>query len=140
MMMNRKVRLFTMLAALLVTSFLALDQSAQARVGGGGSIGSRGSRSYSRPVAPPSQMSPSRQPSLQPRGFFGNFGGSFLGSLAGGMLGGMLFRSLGFGGYGGGIGGGGIGLFEILLLAGIAYMIYRFVKRSRATDDGGYGQ
>jgi predicted lipid-binding transport protein (Tim44 family) len=46
------------------------------------------------------------------------------------MLGGMLFRSLGFGGMGGGF-GGGIGLFEILLMAGIAYGIYVFVKRRR---------
>jgi len=151
--MIRNIRLLTMLAALLVTTFLVVAHNAEARVGGGGSMGSRGSRSYSRPVAPPSQMAPSRpstpyQPSpsapyQQPsRGLFGGgFGGSFLGSMAGGMLGGMLFRSMGFGGgYGGGYGGGGgIGIFEILLLAGIGYLIYRFVKRSRA-DEGSYGQ
>jgi len=148
--MKRNIRLLTMLAALLVTTFLVVEQNAQARVGGGGSMGSRGSRSYSRPMAPPSQMAPSRpyapsQPSpatpyQQPsRGLFGGgFGGSFLGSMAGGMLGGMLFRSMGFGGgYGGG--GGGVGLFEILLLAGIGYLIYRFVKKNRA-DEGSYGQ
>jgi predicted lipid-binding transport protein (Tim44 family) len=157
MMMIRNIRLLAMLAALLVTTFLAVEQNAQARVGGGGSMGSRGTRSYSRPVAPPSQMSPSRpyapsQPSpltspyQQPsRGLFGGgFGGSFLGSMAGGMLGGMLFRSMGFGGgYGGGMGGSGIGLFEILLLAGIGYMIYRFVKKNRADEsgyNGGYNQ
>ncbi|GAC1468215.1 MAG: hypothetical protein PVSMB11_03820 [Desulfuromonadaceae bacterium] len=53
------------------------------------------------------------------------------GGLVGGMLGGMLFRSLGFGGMGGGTGGGGIGLFEILLLAGIGYLIYRYIKKKR---------
>jgi predicted lipid-binding transport protein (Tim44 family) len=150
-MMSRNIRLLTMLAALLVTSVLAVEQNAQARVGGGGSMGSRGSRSYSQPVAPPSQMAPSRsytpsQPSpsapyQQPsRGLFGGgFGSSLLGGMAGGMLGGMLFRSLGFGGgYGGG--GGGIGIFEILLLAGIGYMIYRFVKKNRSNDGGGYGE
>ena len=149
--MSRNIRLLTMLAALLVTSVLAVEQNAQARVGGGGSMGSRGSRSYSRPVAPPSQMAPSRpyapaQPSpaapyQQPsRGLFGGgFGSSLLGGMAGGMLGGMLFRSLGFGGgYGGG--GGGIGFFEILLLAGIGYLIYRFVKKNRGNDGGGYGE
>jgi predicted lipid-binding transport protein (Tim44 family) len=154
--MNKNIRLLTILAALLVTTFLAVEQNAQARVGGGGSMGSRGTRSYSRPVAPPSQMAPSRpytpaQPSpaapyQQPsRGLFGGggFGSSLLGGLAGGMLGGMLFRSMGFGGGYGGGGGGGIGLFEILLLAGIGYLIYRFVKKNRANDDGyggGYGQ
>jgi predicted lipid-binding transport protein (Tim44 family) len=148
MTMKRNIRLLTMLAALLVTSFMVVEQNAQARIGGGGSMGSRGSRSYSRPVAPPSQTSPSRQyapsqpaspatPYQQPsRGMFGNFGSSLLGGMAGGMLGGMLFRSLGFGGgYGGG--GGGIGLFEILLLAGIGYMIYRFVKKKREDEAGG---
>ena len=147
--MNRNIRLLTMLAVLLVTSFLAIEKNAQARVGGGGSMGSRGSRSYSRPMAPPSQMAPSRQyapsqpspmtpPYQQPAGGFGR---SFLGGMAGGMLGGMLFRSLGFGGgYGGGYGGGGgIGIFEILLLAGIGYLIWRFVTKNRA-NDGGYDQ
>jgi len=32
------------------------------------------------------------------------------------------------------MGGGGIGIFEILLLAGIGYMIYRFIKNRRAAD------
>jgi predicted lipid-binding transport protein (Tim44 family) len=153
--MNRNVRLLTMLALLMATTFFAVAQNAQARVGGGGSMGSRGSRSYSRPVAPPSQMAPSRQyaptpsrPQAQPyqqpsRGLFGGgFGSSLLGGMAGGMLGGMLFRSLGFGGgvgggYGGG--GGGIGLFEILLLAGIGYLIYRFVKKNRE-NAGSYSE
>jgi predicted lipid-binding transport protein (Tim44 family) len=141
--MKRHIRLLTILAALLVTTFVVVEQNAQARVGGGGSFGSRGSRSYSRPVAPPSQTAPSRSyaprqpagaaPYQQPSRGLGGFGSSLLGGMAGGMLGGMLFRSLGFGGgYGGG--GGGIGLFEILLLAGIGYMIYRFVKKKRENE------
>jgi predicted lipid-binding transport protein (Tim44 family) len=52
------------------------------------------------------------------------------------MLGGMLFRSLGFGG-GAGMGGSGIGLFEILLLAGIGYFIFRMVKRRREAVETG---
>jgi len=52
------------------------------------------------------------------------------GGIAGGLLGGMLFRGLGLAG-GGGMGGGGIGLFEIILLAGIGYLIYRFIKKKR---------
>jgi len=91
--------------------------------------------SPSQPYAP--SQPGAQQPYQQPSRGFGGFGSSLLGGLAGGMLGGMLFRSLGFGGgYGG---GGGIGLFEILLLAGIGYMIYRFVKRNRASETG-YGQ
>jgi predicted lipid-binding transport protein (Tim44 family) len=146
--MKRELKFLTIIAALLVTTFVVVEPDAQARVGGGGSMGSRGSRSYSRPVAPPSQMAPSRQyapsqpspsPYGQPSRGFGGFGGSFLGSMAGGMLGGMLFRSLGFGGGYGGGGGGGIGLFEILLLAGIGYLIYRFVKKKRE-NEGSYSQ
>ena len=142
--MTRHIRILTVLAALLVTTFMVVEQNAEARAGGGRSMGSRGTRSYSQPVAPPSQA-PSRQyapsqpvgqtpPYQQPsRGMFGNFGSSLLGGMAGGMLGGMLFRSLGFGG-GYGAGGGGIGLFEILLLAGIGYLIYRFVKKKRENE------
>lgn len=52
----------------------------------------------------------------------------------------MLFRSLGFGGWGGA--GGGIGLFDIILIGGILYLIYRFIKRRRAENpayqDTGY--
>lgn len=55
---------------------------------------------------------------------------SMAGGLVGGMLGGMLFRSLGFGGMGGGM-GGGIGLFEIILIIGIGYLIYRYIKKKR---------
>jgi hypothetical protein len=54
------------------------------------------------------------------------------GGLAGGMLGSMLFSS--FAGAGGGYGhtgGGGIGMFEIILLAGIGYLIYRYVRHRR---------
>jgi len=58
-------------------------------------------------------------------------GGGILGGIAGGLLGGMLFRSLGMSGGLGGAGGGGIGLFEILLIGGIIYLIYRFIKNKR---------
>jgi predicted lipid-binding transport protein (Tim44 family) len=63
-----------------------------------------------------------------------------LGGIAGGMLGGMLFRSLGM--AGGGMGaGGGIGIFEIILLAGIGYLIYRFIKNRRtAASSAPYAQ
>ena len=45
----------------------------------------------------------------------------------------MLFRSLGFAGGFGGL-GGGFGLFDLLLLAGIAFMIYTIVKRRRREE------
>jgi predicted lipid-binding transport protein (Tim44 family) len=48
---------------------------------------------------------------------------------------------------GGGMGGSGFGLFEILLLAGLGYMLYRMIKKRRedvsyqsSYDQGGYQQ
>jgi predicted lipid-binding transport protein (Tim44 family) len=66
--------------------------------------------------------------------------GGIAGGMIGGMLGGMLFRGTGMAG---GMGGyGGPGLFDILLLAGIGYLIYRFVKKRREEQSvyGGYAQ
>jgi predicted lipid-binding transport protein (Tim44 family) len=133
------------LAVLLVTFFFmlgyVLELDSFARVGGGSSSGSRGSRSFSSPSRPspaPSQSygsqtrptPPAQQPFQQPAG--GGFFRGMLGGIAGGFLGSMLFSSLGWGGHGGGMGGGGgIGFFEIALLALILFLLYRFIKRRR---------
>lgn len=148
--MLRKIALLGCAALLLsVTAGLFIAAEAEARAGGGRSMGSRGTRSYSQPAAPstapspykaaPQQATPaSPSPFAQPQPAGGGFLRSMAGGLVGGMLGGMLFRSLGFGGGMGG-GGGGIGLFEILLLAGIGYLIYKFIKSKRqAAEQGGY--
>ncbi|MHB8090472.1 MAG: Tim44 domain-containing protein [Syntrophales bacterium] len=116
-----------------------LELDASARVGGGRSFGSRGSRSYSSPSPTPTspsqgsgQFNGAPAPSSSPFG-----GGGFLrgmaGGIAGGILGGMLFRGLGFGGGAGGL-GGGIGLFDIILIGAILYGIYWFIKRRRSQD------
>lgn len=153
-MTKRDFKFVTIFAAIMFITFIA---DAHARAGGGRSTGSRGSRSYSAPrpsyreqsqprqqVVPPpyQQAAPRPMPVQQPAG--GSFFRSMAGGIVGGMIGGMLFRSLGFGGgWGGGMGGSGIGLFEILLIAGIGYMIYRVVKSNSASygqsyDQGGY--
>lgn len=125
----------------------ALEIDAFARVGGGRSSGSRGSRTYSAPrttTPSPSQSSPSRQygqparpPMSQPMpqgGFLRSLGGGIIG----GMIGGMLFRSLGFAGGPGGA-GGGIGLLDIVLIGLILYGIYWFLKkRRREAESGAY--
>jgi predicted lipid-binding transport protein (Tim44 family) len=130
------IKWFTVLSIAAFLGVTVLELNALARAGGGGSSGSRGSRSLSAPSRSPSQPSPSRQqaapvpqqPSPQPGGgFLRGLGGGILG----GLLGGMLFSSLGFGGVGGGLGGSGIGLFEIILVAGIGFFIYKMVRRKR---------
>ncbi len=121
-----------------------LEVDAWARVGGGRSFGSRGSRSYSAPRSTPAPASPYSQgarqynpPSAPASSPFG--GGGFLRSMAGGlvgwMLGGMLFRSLGFAGGGMGGFGGGMGLMDIILIGALLYGIYWFIKRRRVTAD-----
>jgi predicted lipid-binding transport protein (Tim44 family) len=47
----------------------------------------------------------------------------------------MLFRSLGFAGGPGEGFGGGFGVMDLLLLAGIAYLIFWFVRRNRAARE-----
>jgi len=147
------------LFALVFMCTWALQLEAWARAGGGRSMGSRGSRSMTAPkpyTAPrPSQPSSTYNPTRPPLGAPGaqpSSSGGFMRSLGGGILGGlaggMLFNSL-FGGSsahsGGGVaggGGGGIGMFDILLLAGIAYLIYWYIKKKRreASATAGYYQ
>jgi predicted lipid-binding transport protein (Tim44 family) len=71
------------------------------------------------------------------------FGGGMLGGIAGGLLGGMLFHSIagaggGMGGGMGGMGGSGIGLFEIILMAGIGYVIYRIIQSRQSATASSY--
>jgi hypothetical protein len=137
-----------MLAAVMLLSITVLEFNTHARVGGSRSMGSRGSRSYSRPASPSPQQSPSRQQyAPSPGPFQQQAGGGFMRNMAGGMMGGvlgsMLFSSFAGagGGMGGGTGGGGIGLFEIILLAGGGYLIYRYIKKRRTDSSSNpYGR
>ena len=136
------VKVFAVMAAVLLLSSTVLELTSHARAGGSRSMGSRGSRSYSRPATPSPQPSQSRQQfAPAPGQFQQQGGGGFMRSMAGGMMGGMLGSMLfsGLAGAGGGMGGGmggggGIGLFEIILLAGGGYLIYRYIKKKRADN------
>lgn len=130
------VKFFTVAAAVLFLSITVLELNAEARAGGSRSMGSRSSRSYSRPASPSTQsgqprqqMAPAPGPLQQQAG--GGFMRNMAGGMMGGMLGSMLFSSFAGAGTGGTGGGGGIGLFEIALLAGIGYLIYRYIKKRR---------
>lgn len=150
-------------SVLTLVLLCGLASLADARAGGGRSMGSRGSRSFSTPARPSSpspgnafsQSSPTSPSASRTQDPFGRstpypssspFGGGSLwrgvaGGLLGGFLGSMLFRSLGFAGTGGsgGYGGGwgGPGLFDLLLLGLVGYVAYRFFTR-RATGPSRY--
>lgn len=151
MMKNTWLKGGLAVSAFILFGAWLLASEAEARVGRGGSMGSRGSRSFSapRPYSAPKTTQPSRpstsqttptpgamaRPGPSPTQPAGSFWRSFGGGMLGGLAGGLLFRSL-FGGpeaqaAPGAGGGSGVGLLDILLLAGIAYMIYAFVKRRR---------
>ena len=141
-LMKRHItRVFTVTAAVLFLSITVLEFNAEARAGGGRSMGGRSSRSYSRPAPAYSQPSQSRQVSPAPGPFQQQTGGGFMRNMAGGMMGGMLgsmlfssFAGAGTGGVGGGGCGGGIGLFEILLLTGGGYLVYRYIKKKKSSS------
>lgn len=134
--MKNDVRwVLSLILVLVFAGAAGIVQDADARAGGGRSFGGSGSRSYgapSRSYSGANPGTPARQPGqapAQPAG--GGFLRSMGGGILGGLLGGMLFSSLGFGGSGGGFGSGGIGMFEIILFAGIAYLIYAMIKKKR---------
>jgi len=123
------------LAALVIfaisgLSQIILEQSADARAGGGRSGGFRGSRSYQAPSRPSQPTSPRREaaPSPQQPTPYTPAGGGFMRGLGtailGGFLGSMLFSGIANAGFGG-FGGSGFGLIEVLLIAGLAYFVYR---------------
>lgn len=140
---RRNIWLIAAIAGISLLTVMA-DWSEAARLGGGSSVGSRGSRSFSSPqtatphtnVAPTNSAARSSTPTpaaaapATPRsGFWGGMGGM----LAGGLLGGMLMGSL-FGGMGGGMGGGSFGLLEILLLGGAVWFFVRWMRRRNAAQ------
>ena len=120
------------LLAVMVLIPLLWTAEAFARAGGGSSGGSRGSRSYSAPArsSSPSPVSPSMPASrptspMQPAPQRTGWGGMVGGLLMGGLIGSLLFGGLGHGGFGG---GGGMGLLEILLIAGLVYFGFRMLR------------
>ncbi len=130
--------------ALFFATYLGFESSAWARAGGGGSSGSRGSRSFSSPSMPPA-MSPPSSPGVSP-GFSGpgmGYGRSpFWSGLAGGVMGGFIGNML-FGGrvYGGPMGyGGGPGLLDVLIIGALIYFGYRYFIRRRGEQSTYYEQ
>jgi predicted lipid-binding transport protein (Tim44 family) len=129
-------RLMAVFAVALTLGMLA--STADARVGGGFSAGSRGSRTFSAPPTTPTaptQAAPIQrsitQPSTQPR--FGTpatqpsfFGRGLLGGLAAGFIGAGLFGLLFGHGLFGGL-GGFASILGLILQIGLIVLIARFL-------------
>jgi predicted lipid-binding transport protein (Tim44 family) len=147
------------LFSLALAALLALAPAiAEARMGGGGSFGSRGSRSWSAPpstrtmpgTASPFERSVTPRPAPgmasqmgQPRGAFGgSFGRGLLGGLAGGLLGaGLIGLLTGHGLFGGMMGFASvIGLLlQIALLVFLARLAFNWFARRNANVMAGAG-
>ena len=129
--MKRFLALACLMALALAPLLLVTD--AWARVGGGSSSGSRGSRSYSSPARPSQSPATPSQPSTPPSSFQqpqpqrSGWGAGLMGGLAGFALGGLLGSML----FGHGM-GGGIGLMEILLIGGGIFLLFRMMKNRQA--------
>jgi predicted lipid-binding transport protein (Tim44 family) len=123
---------------ILFSSVFLTAIDAWARAGGGGSSGSRGSRSYSAPTRPstsPPAVSPSpapptsyQQPAPQRSGWLGGLMGGLGGLLLGGFIGSMLFGGL----------GGGIGFLEILIVGALAFFAISYLRRRQTAVPAGY--
>ncbi len=112
---------------------------AEARLGGGSSFGSRGTRTYSappstsvapRPAAPMERsMTPQTAPNVggyqQPGNTGGFFGGGLGRGLIGGLLGAGLFGMLFGGGMFGGLGGLS-SIFGLLIQAALIFFVVKF--------------
>src|SRR3954467_10252046 len=132
------VQAIAVVLSLTVPTMLAIS-AADARVGGGSSSGSRGSRTFSAPPSTstaPGSAQPFNRTFTQPGtpgvgtpapsrgGFFNTPGRSMLGGLAAGFLGAGLLGMLFGGGLFGGLGGLS-SIFGLLLQIGLIVIVVR---------------
>ncbi|GLK86534.1 Tim44 domain-containing protein [Ancylobacter defluvii] len=129
-------------AALIVAgSLIAVVPDADARVGGGKSMGSRGARTWSAPAPTPTAPSaqtmqrsatqpgatnPGMAAPARQGGFFNRPG--FMGGLMGGLLGAGLFGLLMGGGFFSGL-GSLAGILGLLLQVGLIFIVVRLAMR-----------
>ena len=139
-----------LVSLIAVFAVLGLSELADARSNSGGrSLGGSGSSSSGFGNSPSKSFGnpsgPSGSGSFSPSSpLSGGGGSSFLrgvgGGIVGGMIGNMLFSGSGHAGGMGGVGRSGIGIFELLILGGLGFFLYRrFIKPriSRSPSVGG---
>ena len=120
------MRHFLVMLTVAVMGFgLAVEHAEARRMGGGGNVGSF-SRSAERPAASPNQAAPARQ--AQP----GQAAGSRMPGMLGGMLAGGLIAALFFGGA-----FDELRLMDMLLVAGLGFLLFRLLARRRTAVAGG---
>ena len=120
------MRHFLVMLMVAVMGFgLAVEHAEARRMGGGGNVGSF-SRSADRPAAAPNQAAPARQ--AQPN----QAGGSRMPGMLGGMLAGGLLAALFFGGA-----FDELRLVDIILIAGLGFLLFRLLARRRTAVAGG---
>lgn len=135
-----------LLAAAAVAALALSPAVADARAGGGSSMGSRGTRTYS---APPStntapggatqmQRSTTPMPSATSAGGMQPARGGFMSGLAGGLLGaGLIGLMFGGGLFGAGFAGFLGALLQIALVGGIVWFLLRMFRRPRLATASG---
>jgi predicted lipid-binding transport protein (Tim44 family) len=118
----RSLLLMFLLGGLLEV-FMA--STAEARAGGRRSMGQKSKPQPTQPYYANKQEAPA------PKSGGGSMMKGLAAGVAGGFLGSMLFSSLGHAAGAEGAGMGGIGLLEIILLAGAGYLIFRWWKKKQ---------
>ena len=130
--MTKKCSLAVVFVIFVLSFFYLFQVAAEAaRLGGGGSFGSKPSYQRSAPAPSPSPTSPQSKPGLSqqnPVGASSPMGGRWGGMLGGLVMGGLIGSML----FGGGHGFGGPGLMDIILLGGGLFLLMRYL-RSRKT-------
>ena len=111
--------------------FVLHDTADAQRMGGGKSFGSKPSYQRSAPAPSPSPTSPQMRPN-QPTlpgatSPMGRWGGLLGGLVMGGLIGSLLF--------GGGHAWGGPGIFDLLLLGGGLFLLFRFLRARRMASE-----
>ncbi|QTP53563.1 Tim44 domain-containing protein [Billgrantia sulfidoxydans] len=120
------MRHFLVMLMVAVLGFgLAVEHAEARRMGGGGNVGSF-SRSADRPAAAPNQAAPARQAQSN------QATGSRMPGMLGGMLAGGLLAALFFGGA-----FDELRLMDILLMAGLGFLLFRLLARRRPAVAGG---
>jgi predicted lipid-binding transport protein (Tim44 family) len=136
MFRNRRLVLSLIMLFVFALFYTWIEQAEARRMGGGRSFGSSPSYQRSAPSPTSPQKSPSQPaqqgqtapatPSAAPRPFGGMLGGLLMGGLIGSLL------------FGGMHSWGGPGLLDILIIGGLLFFLFRFLKARRmATQEAG---